>query len=208
MSSDQESIHLLERWKAGDEEAADEIFQRYLTRLVGLARNRLSDRMRRRVDAEDVVQSAFRSFFRHAKGGRYELGRSGDLWRLLAAITVNKTLGQVEFHQAAKRAINHEEAMPDSGASSWLPPAAITHQPTVEESLALADELESFMRTLEPIERQVLELRLQDRNTGDIADEIERSTRTVRRVLDRLKSALSERFEQLAAHGSDDLQAS
>lgn len=98
MSTDNESIQLLVRWKAGDEAAAEEIFSRYLHRLAGLARNRLSDKMQRRIDPEDVVQSAYRSFFRQAKEDRYELKRSGDLWRLLAAITINKTMGQIEYH--------------------------------------------------------------------------------------------------------------
>ena len=101
MSTDNESMPLLARWKDGDEAAADEIFARYLHRLTGLARNCLSEKMQHRVDAEDVVQSAYRSFFRHAKEGRYKLKRCGDLWRLLAAITINKTMEQVEFHQAA-----------------------------------------------------------------------------------------------------------
>ena len=59
MSSGDESIQLLARWKAGDEAAATEIFDRYVQRLAGLARSRLSEKLRRRVDAEDVVQEAF-----------------------------------------------------------------------------------------------------------------------------------------------------
>ena len=93
MPADDDSLALLERWKAGDGSAADEIFSRYMQRLAGLARHRLSDKMQRRVDPDDVVPSADRSFFRPAQDDRYELKRSGDLWRLLAAITMNKVLG-------------------------------------------------------------------------------------------------------------------
>ncbi len=85
-----ESIELLSRVRQGDEQAASDLFDRYVERLIKLARSRLSAKLQRRVDPEDVVQSAYRSFFSHAQDGRYQLHKSGDLWRLLAAITVNK----------------------------------------------------------------------------------------------------------------------
>lgn len=196
MTNDDESIQLLARWKAGDDAAAEEIFGRYLHRLAGLARKRLSEKMQRRVDPEDVVQSVYRSFFRHAKEDRYELKRSGDLWRLLAAITINKTLGQIEYHQAAKRSIDGEAAIPE-GEDAFVSPVAVAREPTVEEAVAVTDEIESFMLSLGPLEQQVLELRLQERGSEEIADSIGRSTRTVRRILERLKVGLAERFEQV-----------
>jgi RNA polymerase sigma-70 factor, ECF subfamily len=203
LSADDESIVLLERWKAGDEAAAEEIFSRYMQRLAGLAKNRLSEKMQRRVDPEDVVQSAYRSFFRQARDDRYELKRSGDLWRLLAAITINKTMGQVEFHRAAKRSIDGEAAWPNDDTASLISPVVIAREPTVHEALALADEIETFMQTLEPRERKVLELRLQDRDSTEIADEIGCATRTVRRVMERVKAALAERLEQTKSDEPD-----
>ncbi|WP_145387524.1 RNA polymerase sigma factor [Stieleria neptunia] len=197
MADDPESMVLLDRWKAGDESAAEEIFTRYMNRLAGLARSRLSEKMQRRVDAEDVIQSVYRSFFRHAKDDRYELKRSGDLWRLLAAITVNKTMGQVEFHQAAKRAIDGERDWSEDENASVISPFAIAREPTVEEAVALNDEIEAFMKTLEPLERKVLEMRLQDRSTEKIADEVEYSPRTVRRILDRVKETLTARLNHV-----------
>lgn len=197
MSQDDASVQLLKRWQQGDEAAADEIFARYMQRLAGLARNRLSEKMQRRVDPEDVVQSVYRSFFRHAKEDRYELKRSGDLWRLLASITINKTMGQIEYHTAKKRAIADEGSWPDSGDSSLNMPAAISREPTVEDAVALTDEIEAYMQTLDPIKRQILELRLQDQSTEEIASAVDRSSRTVRRVLEDIKSALAERLASL-----------
>ena len=111
MMTEEDSVELLKRWKMGDERAAQALFDRYVERLIGLARNRLSERMRRRVEPEDVVQSAYRSFFKKAGDGRYSLDRSGDLWKLLAAITVSKVRGQVEFHTAQKRGVYDEESV-------------------------------------------------------------------------------------------------
>ena len=199
MPSEEDSVHLFSRWKEGDEGAAEEIFERYLHRLSALAKNRLSQKMQRRVDAEDVVQSAYRTFFRNAREDRYELSRSGDLWRLLAAITVNKTLRQVEFHRAAKRSVNHEAALPTDDNAAKQAMQSFAREPTAEEELALADEIEAFMRPLNPLDRQVLNMRLQDFDSEEIATAIGRSTRTVRRILERLKSALTVHFQDSTA---------
>lgn len=195
MSYEEDSLRLFTRWQEGDEGAAAEIFERYLHRLSALARNRLSQKIQRRVDAEDVVQSAYRTFFRHARENRYELSRSGDLWRLLAAITVNKTLRQVEFHRAAKRSVN-EEVIISTDNADMQALQSLSREPTTAEEVALADELEAFMRSLNSLDRQVLEMRLQDFDSEEIGAAIGRSTRTVRRILERIKTNLTAYFEE------------
>jgi len=64
------SRELLERYEAGDPLAARQIYDRYAARLLGLARRMLAEKLAARVDPEDVVQSAYRSFFLHARTGR------------------------------------------------------------------------------------------------------------------------------------------
>src|SRR5262245_40961276 len=102
---DNPSADSLMRWREGDQGAAGEIFGRYAERLLALARSRLSAKLSRHIDPEDVVQSACRSFFVGARDGRYVLKRSGDLWRLLVAITVHKLQHQLERRSAGKRAL-------------------------------------------------------------------------------------------------------
>ena len=104
---DDESVRLLELVRDGDSSAAEALYHRFVERLITLAKSRLSKRLTRRVDAEDVVQSVYRSFFVGAQDGRYNIERAGDLWRLLAAITVNKVLRQAEFHGQQKRDVDH-----------------------------------------------------------------------------------------------------
>ena len=190
---DEASAELVSRWQSGDEAAANELFRRYADRLLALAQNRLSSRLATRVDAEDVVQSVYRSFFANARAGRYLLEQSGDLWRLLVVITLNKVRGQAVHHQADKRALDRERPL-ESGTEAWhgLPMAALTRQPTPLDAAALADELEHLMRDLEPKQRQVFELRLQGYTMEEIADECGRSVRTVKRVLSLIRDALEQ----------------
>jgi DNA-directed RNA polymerase specialized sigma24 family protein len=76
---DPTSHELFHRYCAGDSQAATEIFDRYVARLMELARRRISPKLGRRVDPDDVVQSAYRSFFVHARESRFALERAGDL---------------------------------------------------------------------------------------------------------------------------------
>ena len=88
---------------SGEPGAADELFYRYLQRLSLLARSRLSPRLARRFDPEDVVMSAYRSFFIAADTGRFSIEQSGQLWALLTTITLRKLYRSVAHHSAEKR---------------------------------------------------------------------------------------------------------
>ena len=98
-------VELVRRVRQGDDLAAQELFDRYVHRLVALARQRINQRFRHRIDAEDVVQSAYESIFRLIKDREYDLKRRGDLWRLLATVTLRKLNKQVKRHTAARRSV-------------------------------------------------------------------------------------------------------
>jgi RNA polymerase sigma factor (sigma-70 family) len=185
------AIELLQRWRDGDQQAAGELFELYAERLVALARSRISERLSRRLDPEDVVQSACRSFFGGARAGRYNPQHGGDLWSLLVAITLNKLHIQIRRNQAAKRAPQREQDQ--DGRDALQDDALLAREPTPLEAVALADELELLLRGLGPLERQMLEMRLHGYNLDEIAGATGRTERTVRRTLDQVKALLKQR---------------
>lgn len=174
----------------GDDAAAEAVFEAYCGRLVHLARQRISTGLNRRVDAEDVVQSVFRSFFQRAQQGQYQIGRGGDLWRLLVSITRNKVLKKAEHHTQKRRSIKREQAFDSAIDIGQL----AAHQPDDQEAVALTDELEAVMKQLDAARRQVMELRLQGLTVPEIANEIDRTERTVRRYLGDLREVLEVRL--------------
>lgn len=194
MTEPQETRHVFGRVQDGDEQAAREVFDRYLQRLVALARARLSDRLQQKVDADDVVQSAFRSFFVRARDGQYVIERSGELWSLLAAITRHKLLKKAEHYRQQKRSLNTDEPLVSDAAGH---DAAFTAEPSDEEAVALSDEVAFLMRDLDPQQRTMLELRLQGQPIPDIAETVERSERTVRRFLSSFREQLEERLKSI-----------
>ncbi len=82
-----ESKVLVSRWRKGDQDAAKQLFDRYASRLVALARRQISHRLASRLDPEDVVQSVFRSFFGRVKAGKFRIEEQDDLGKLLVRIS-------------------------------------------------------------------------------------------------------------------------
>lgn len=187
---DETSAEILARYRDGDERAAEELFARYVGRLTLLARSRLSSKLASRTDPEDVVLSAYRSFFVAARDGRFVLARSGDLWRLLVSITMHKLHRQVRHHTAERRSVSREQ--PGAGVEDL---AVVAREPSPADVVAITDELEVVMNSLDPLARRVLELRLQEEPLAVIAVDVGRSERTVRRTLATIREQLSQRRE-------------
>jgi RNA polymerase sigma-70 factor (ECF subfamily) len=176
---DDASVKLLAQWRTGDERAADELFRRYANRLIAMARSRLSPKLARRLDPEDVVQSAYRSFFAGARDGQFDIQRGGDVWKLLVAIVLHKLRNQAKHHTAAKRSIAAEQPFGSEDSLLGMQAAVIAESPTPLTALALVDELEHVMRDLEPEGRRILELRLQGHTQYEISNQTGRSVASV-----------------------------
>ena len=183
---DDPSALLMARWCDGDQQAAQVIFRRYAHRLRALARRRMSAPLSRHLDADDIVQSAYQSFFARARAGRFALRREGDLWRLLVAITLHTLRRQAERYATAKRALARER--PTGAGSPGDPGSMLAGADPSPSQLAMGTETrEQLLRGLGPISRRMVELRLQGFGLEEIAAEVRRSERTVRRVLDEVK---------------------
>src|SRR5205809_990530 len=90
MADDASFADLLDRLRTRDKAAAALVVDRYTHRLVALARANLDGRIRQKEDAEDVLQSVFKSFFHRYGNGQFQLDSSQDLWALLVSLTLNK----------------------------------------------------------------------------------------------------------------------
>lgn len=192
MSTGNSAKALIGRWQSGDVSAAEEIHYRYSQRLCALAEVQIGQRLRRRVDPEDIVQSVFRTFFRRAADGQFLIDHSCSLWHLLVRITINKVRLRAQYHHADKRNL----AIEVYAGGEQLAPEAVAREPSPEEAAALADEIETLLRRLEPPEIEILQLALQGHSTPEIAERLGRSRWTIRRVLDRIGHQLEDRGKE------------
>jgi RNA polymerase sigma-70 factor (ECF subfamily) len=186
---------LLEGLRAGDERAAREIVDRFGDRLVSVARSRLDRLLLRKIDPEDVVQSACRSALMRLSDGRLTATDWNSLWRLLVCITVNKCSSQAEFFRAARRDVHREvDFVPhdDDSAADWQP---ADDEPSPAEAIMLVETVEQLLDSFrDPKHREIVQLRLQHYSPVEIAWEVEVSQRTVHRVLERVKVILRKRL--------------
>ncbi len=181
---------LLVLLRNGDERGASHIFDLYADRLVRLASRRINQRLASRVGAEDIVQSVFRTFFHRARQGEFQLQDRDALCKLLARITLRKTLRQIAHHLRAKRTVSREAVADDDSQKLLL--TLLAREPSPEEAVALLDEMETLLGALKPDDRQIVEMRLQGYTSIEIAAQLGVSDRKVRRLMERLRS-LAER---------------
>jgi RNA polymerase sigma-70 factor (ECF subfamily) len=191
-----DSVHLVRRWREGDEQAAEELYGRYAEQLIAQTYRRLPDKLAARVDPEDVVQSVYRSFFAAAREGRYLLQQSGELWRLLLAITVHKVQNRIKHHLAEKRDFNRDLSTDVEASIHGLPIHVLAREPLPDEAVMLSDLLEQVLGQFTPAQRRMIELRLQGYPLEEIATEAGTSRRTVCRALERFKEELAARSQE------------
>ena len=185
MSSEVSNQELLLAWKAGNHDAAAQIFRRYQIRLISLVRARLSRKLARRVDAEDILLSAYRSFFVGVRERSLIPTDSDDLWPLLTTIALRKLARHARYHSAECRSIK-EESQKDSHFLETL----VSHDPPVEHVAILADEIERLMSRLDATAREVLVRALQGSDVNSIAVDLQRNERTVRRAFEKIRLLL------------------
>jgi RNA polymerase sigma factor (sigma-70 family) len=193
------SLDLVRRWCAGDEGAARRLHDRYAERLVRLVSSRLGARLRRRFEAEEVVQSALASVFVHARDGDPRLAEGGRLWPFLVHFTLNKLRNRIRANLRGQRSVARECG---EGADVLAAVAARGADPgaefeEAEELAALLAELRGALP--EETHRRILDLALEGHGQGAIARQVNRSERTVSRVLAGVRSSLEARLAGGAA---------
>jgi RNA polymerase sigma-70 factor (ECF subfamily) len=181
---------VMTRLQAGDQAAAREVFQRFVRKLIRLARSRFDRVLRRKVDPEDVVQSAYKSFFLRYDEGKLEVKSWGNLWGLLTMITLRKCIDRVEYHRAERRDVQREAAAQPGteGTQPWW--EAVAREPTPEEAAVLTETVEQVLRGLDEHERPIVEMSLQGYTTAEICQQRGLAERSVRRLRERIRKQL------------------
>jgi RNA polymerase sigma-70 factor (ECF subfamily) len=188
-------LEFLTRLQAKDDAAARELFARFAGQLIALARRRVGDGLRHKVDPEDVVQSAYKSFFLRYGDGHLEAASWDSLWGLLVVITVRKCAERVAYHRAARRDVAREAAPARAGSADV--PEPVDREPTPGEAAVLTETVEQLFAALDEDERPVLELSLQGYTTREISEQLGRAERTVRL----LRESVRDRLERMRREG-------
>jgi RNA polymerase sigma-70 factor, ECF subfamily len=177
---------LLRRLRLGSEDAATQLYLRYAHRLRGLARSRSSAGLATRVDAEELVQSIFGSFFRGASNGYYDVPAGEELWKLFLVIALNKIRSKGSFHTAAKRDVRRSTERDVFVVCKDVP----EEQDSAELGF-LRLTVNEAMDRLPAEQRKVVALRIDGHEVAEIAAQTGRSKRTVERLLQEARQRIA-----------------
>jgi RNA polymerase sigma-70 factor (ECF subfamily) len=185
---------LLRRYRSGEQAAATTLYARYAQKIEAVAKARTSPALAPRMDAEDVVQSVFRTFFRRASEGQYEVPDGAELWNLLHIISLNKIRTLASHHRAAKRSVAATTELDDADGAT-----AEDH----DELLALKLIINESLEALPDEQRCIVQLRMEGHGVADIAAATQRSKRSVERLLQDFRARLGRLiFEEPLSHGA------
>jgi DNA-directed RNA polymerase specialized sigma24 family protein len=192
--------HWIGQLKAGEQAAAQPLWEAYFQRLVGLARRKLQGVRDRATDGEDVALSAFDSFCRGAEHGRFpQLTDREDLWRLLVVITARKASDQRTRAQALKRGggdVQGESVFgrqEDTREGDGGLEQVVGREPTPAFAAQVAEECARLLEKLaDPGLRAVAIWKMEGNTTEEIAVKLGCVPRTVERKLRLIRSLWEE----------------
>jgi DNA-directed RNA polymerase specialized sigma24 family protein len=189
MSATGSVSYWISRLKEGERAAVQRLWEGYFRRLVGLVRAKLRSAPRQAADEEDVALSAFDSFCRAAKQGRFpRLQDRDDLWQLLVLIAVRKAANLVNHEHRQKRGggkVVHASALPggDEGDGPLFADL-IGREPDPALDAEVAEECRRLLRCLDDPElKQVALWKMEGDTHAEIAAKLGCRPRTVERML-------------------------
>lgn len=164
-----------------DEIAAEELWNRYFGQLMRVARSRMSRMPRSAYDEEDAALSTFRVLCGKLQQGNYlELGSRDELWNLMVKILVRKVGHRFVYESAEKR------TRPESFGD-----LARAQTPATNPLASECDELLSQLGNINL--EQVAIWKLEGFTNDEIATRLNRTRRTVQRMLELIRSIWQEK---------------
>jgi RNA polymerase sigma factor (sigma-70 family) len=176
----------------GDTAAAATFWERFVPRLLGVARRTLAQHPCLNGLADDVVQSVFGSFFRRMQARQFTFDGRDDVWNLLAVMTVRKARKTIRREIAVKRGGGQVVNTPHASepASSFEPVDPSQLGPEFD---LIAEEM---LNGLSEEHRTVAVLRLMGHTNAEIAQHLDWTIRKVERKLQLIRLTWEREFAQ------------
>src|SRR5438270_155492 len=105
---------LLQRVQIGDKEALNELYDRYLMRVLAAVRSRLGAELRGKLESWDVVQDALVASLNNVQS--FNQSSEGAFLNWLAKVVENRVRDQLDYFRAEKR--DHRLDQPLAGSRS------------------------------------------------------------------------------------------
>jgi DNA-directed RNA polymerase specialized sigma24 family protein len=181
--------------KEGDPQAAQQLWNTYFFRMVKVARCKLHGAPAGMADEEDVALSAFKSFCRGTRDGRFaKLEDHEDPWPLLLALTTHKAIDLRRYERRVKRGgpdkkhVSPARLAQTPDAESGMS-QLIGKEPDPQAAVQAAEECQEILdRFSDAILRAIALWKMEGFTTEEIAAKLDCTTRTVERKLQLIRT--------------------
>lgn len=193
---------LLERVHSGDQSALNELYNRYLMRVLAAVRARLGAELRSKVESWDIVQDALLASLKNVQSFRQT--SEGAFLNWLATVVENRIRDQLDHFRAEKRDHRLERPLAERRSSESAMPLDIPERdcaPTPSEVLVLGEDLDRLEKAMDRLPAESRELivavKIEGRSYGEIAQATGKSPDAVRMQANRALLALTKAFRSL-----------
>ncbi len=189
---------MLAALRAGDNDAWRQVMERYSACLIAMARSRLSERLRQKVDCADVVQSVYRTVYRRLAAGQFQFDSWDSLLGMLIVLTARRCCRWFAHYQTQARDLGREvtlQAGEQQTGPAPLPAEPADRQPTPEEAAMLEETIRQTLGSLDAQERQAVLLGLLGDSDAEIGRQVGLTQYTVRQIRRQYRARLQELHE-------------
>jgi RNA polymerase sigma-70 factor (ECF subfamily) len=191
MTTHEEMLALVERAKAGDDEAWNSLYELYEVELRKRVKSKLGAELRNQVDASDVMQSVWVESIRSLK--HFEYRGDGSFLAWVSAIVRHKI--------ARKAGDARRKASGRGGASDWVADALPEDGPGPSTEIRNKDDLQRLHQAIAELrdaDREILKLSWFDGlRQREIGDRLKISEDAARMRINRAETELERVFRRL-----------
>jgi len=180
---DDDFATLMDRVKAGSDDAFHELVEKYGRHVLRAVRRKLNSSLRSKLDSADFVQAVWASFF-ESRQRVLEFPTAGALVEFLSQMARNKVTDESR-RRLMLQGTNVNRELPLHNLTDV--PDLVSKGPTASERVMAAEQVH-WLIAGQPSEcRQIVDLMRQGATQGEIAAALGVAPRTIRRVLRRLR---------------------
>ncbi len=181
---------LLAAARSGDSEALEKLVAKYEPELRIVARLRLGAALRPHLDSIDLVQSVHRSLLIGLRANRFDISSPENLIALALTI-VRRKVAKHWRHLKRQQRLSGAEDGNENLVDTLL--SLKSTEPTVLESTELRDHLQRLMLELDPLEKQLIAMRIDGFSTIEVAKTLDLDPDVLRVKLSRVRKRLRDR---------------
>lgn len=183
---------LLAAARAGDAAAMELLALEYEPELRMVARLRLGPALRPYLDSVDLVQSVHRSLMMGLRDNRFNVATSQNLLALALTIVRRKAARHWRHLQRQRRLSDGGDSATSQQGTLEALLALKSTQPGTQAEAVLRDQLSVWMSQLDPVEQQLVALRIEGHSTVEVANKLGLDPDVLRVKLSRLRKRLRE----------------